>query len=445
MKTAVFTIASRNYFGFARTLMDSLEKSNPNWERHVVVVDEISEEFEKISRNFDLISLDELNLPEKEKMIFRYTIMELNTAVKPFAIEILFEKKKYDRVIYIDPDIYVYKQMEEVENALDSDYNFVLTPHFTGLWEEDGKMPDEPAIMCAGVYNLGFIALNRSESTLEMIHWWEKKLEKHCVVAVADGIFVDQKWIDLVPGRYSDVYILRHEGYNVAYWNLSHRSVKKSDGQFFYNDQPLVFFHFSGLNPKDLSCLSKHSDRFYKHNLGDTMEVVEEYAKNVQNNDFESWKRFEYAFGHFKDGRSVNDLFRYAYRNSDVLQKACGNNPFEKSDIFYNEYRQEISVFLTQYLWKNRADLQAAFPGGCRSEEFLNWFKNGCAKDYNLPSTYFKGLNFNGKEHINWTTRFKMKMYCYLPDRMWNTGRSVHRKFKRIKNKLQSKDIQKKN
>ena len=162
MKTAVFTIASRNYFAFVRTLMNSLEKSNPEWIRNVVVVDEIGEEFESIPRNFNLISLDELNLPDPEKMKFRYTIMEFNTAVKPFAILKLFEE--YDRVIYIDPDIYVYEKMKEVEDALDQGYEFVLTPHFTGLWEEDGCMPDEPAIMRAGVYNLGFIAMGKSES-----------------------------------------------------------------------------------------------------------------------------------------------------------------------------------------------------------------------------------------------------------------------------------------
>jgi len=56
MRTAVFTIASRNYFAFVRTLMKSLEKTNPQWDRFVGVADEICEEFEKLPKNFNYIS-----------------------------------------------------------------------------------------------------------------------------------------------------------------------------------------------------------------------------------------------------------------------------------------------------------------------------------------------------------------------------------------------------
>ena len=175
MKTAVFTIASKNYFAYVRTIMQSLESSNPHMDRFAVVVDELDDEFVALPRNFQLLELNKLDLPHPDQMKFRYNIMELNTAVKPFAILKLFET--YDRVIYFDPDIYVYKKLEPIEDALDNGSNFVLTPHFTGLFEEDGLHPDEPDIMRAGVYNLGFIALNKCHDTVEMVTWWGNKLE----------------------------------------------------------------------------------------------------------------------------------------------------------------------------------------------------------------------------------------------------------------------------
>ena len=176
MRTAIFTIASKNYFAYVRTLLQSLELSNPHMDRFAVVVDELDEEFISLPRNFELLELNKIDLPHPDQMKFRYSIMELNTAVKPFAILKLFES--YDRVIYMDPDIFVYKKLQPVEDALDDGYNFVLTPHFNGLFEEDDMHPDETDIMRAGVYNLGFIALNRCADTIEMVSWWANKLEK---------------------------------------------------------------------------------------------------------------------------------------------------------------------------------------------------------------------------------------------------------------------------
>lgn len=432
MKTAVFTIASRNYFAFVRTLMDSLEQSNPDWERYVVVADQISAEFEGIARNFTLLSLQELNLPEREKMLFRYSIMELNTAVKPFAIEALFIKKGYDKVVYLDPDIFVYEKMSEVEEALEQGSNFVLTPHLTGELQKDGKLPDELSIMRAGIYNLGFIALRRADTTLEMLRWWQQKLEKQCIVAVEDGIFVDQKWMDFIPGRYSDALILRHEGYNVAYWNLPHRKAEVSNGKIYFNGQRLVFFHFSGLNPKDLFLLSKHSDRYCVRDLGATTELVKEYAEKVLKNDFELWKKFKYAYDAFHDGRQISELFRCIYREREDIQRICGKDPFNCSRVFYETHRQEIVTFLKEYLWKSRMDLQKAYPQGHCSEEYAVWLKNSCEKEYHLPAGYLQGVDLHKKVRADLQSSFKVRLRKILPEKIWNLCKWANGKRKGI-------------
>ncbi len=432
MKTAVFTIASRNYFAYVKTLMDSLERSNPQWERYVVLVDELSDDFAKIPGNFEFLPMDALGLPEQDKMIFRYTIMELNTAVKPFAIERLFLDYGFDRVIYLDPDIYVYERMQEVEDALDRGCNFVLTPHFTGIWEEDGKMPDEPAIMRSGVYNLGFLALGKAPTTLEMVRWWQQRLETQCIVDMENGLFVDQKWMDLVPGRYSDVCILRHEGYNVAYWNLEHRKVSVSENRFFFNGQPLVFFHFSGLNPNDLTCLSKHQDRFYWNNIGPVRELVEGYAKTVLAHDYDSWKRFQYAYGVFKDGRYINDLFRYAYRNDKALQQVCGDNPYDQAAVFYETHKLQVVLFLAGYLWKFWPDLQVAFMQGMEPEDYFSWIKEYCIVEYRFPKDYFAGMRVKDimKVMPASSSKWKMMVYKVLPPVMWNFTKKMYKKSK---------------
>lgn len=330
MKTAVFTIGSRNYFAFVKTLMGSLADTNPQWDRFVGVADSLQFLQED---GYKLLGIDDIDLPHPRQMEFRYSIMEFNTAIKPFVFKTLFTKFGYDRVIYLDPDIFVYEKMEELEAAFDNGSSIVLTPHFTGLWDDD-KKPNEISILLAGTYNCGFLGLAKSDETYDFLDWWSSKLEKQCINDIGHGIFVDQKWVDLVPGFFDNVFILRHEGYNTAYWNLSHRRPEKKDGKFYFNDQPLRFFHFSGIDPSNISNVSKHQNRFTINEIGVAKELFEKYASTVLANDHASWRAMPYAFATYENGDPVSDAHRYSYRRNDWIQEMCGENPFVKNEIF---------------------------------------------------------------------------------------------------------------
>lgn len=375
MKTAVFTIGSKNYFAYVKTLMQSLEVSNPQMDRYAVVVDELDEEFTSIPMNFDLLTLDELKLPNPNCFKFRYDIMEFNTAVKPYAILRLF--KDYDRVIYLDPDIYVYEKLQPVEEALDGGDNFVFTPHFNDIFEEDGCTPDYPDIMKAGTYNLGFIGLNKCDDTIRMTTWWADLLEKKCVNDQMRGIFVDQKWMDLVPGLFNGVKILRDAGLNVAYWNLSHRKITKNSNKFFVNGRPLIFFHYSGLNVNDISMVSKHQNRYILKDLGDSCELFEQYSKEVLSNEFDVWEKFKYSYGYYADGRSILNEHRRRYRSSKMLQGYCGDNPFLYADIFYGDKNIEMQtggVNLLGYMSSEHGIGEAVrLTANCLTDSNIEW------------------------------------------------------------------------
>ena len=75
------------------------------------------------------------------------------------------------------------------------------------------------------------------------------------------GYFVDQRWMDLAPGLIPSLFVLRDPGYNVAYWNLSSRDVRRTGDGYTVNGRPLRFFHFSGYDPAQPQLLSKHQDR----------------------------------------------------------------------------------------------------------------------------------------------------------------------------------------
>ena len=60
--------------------------------------------------------------------------------------------------VYLDPDIYVTSQLEELTNILGKEGDIILTPHLLAPIFDD-MSPSEHSIMKAGVYNLGFLGL----------------------------------------------------------------------------------------------------------------------------------------------------------------------------------------------------------------------------------------------------------------------------------------------
>jgi len=390
--TIVFTIVSGNYLHFARTLMESVAVAHPDWRRFVLLVDAKVGNGDSGNALFELVPVATLPLPDRLKFYFRYTILELNTAVKPWMFEWLFRQQGGERVVYLDPDIYVYRPLAEVEAALGSGSTMVLTPHLTGPLDDEHH-PNELDIVMAGAYNLGFLALAKHESTLDFLAWWQSKLEFHCVVDHAKGTFVDQKWLDLAPGMFENVTILRHEGYNVAYWNLAHREVAKAGNEYLVNGRPLVFYHFSGLNPKSPEGLSKHQDRFRLSRLDAVRALADAYIERLRKNGADAASQYRYAFGYFTNGQPIPDSIRELYRQDDDFQRSAGENPFELDVAYLNrpldsaeEGACPITVVM-RHVWNKRPDVQQAYPKIFTEDRlaFAQWFVRTGAHESGIP------------------------------------------------------------
>ncbi|MEO2033067.1 MAG: glycosyl transferase [Planctomycetaceae bacterium] len=256
-RTCVFTIASRNYMHSARTLMDGVARFAPAAHRILALCDERGD-VDHSQDSFEILELSQLALPNKRHFIFQYSLLELNTAIKPFVVDQLFERG-FDQVIYLDPDIAIYDRLDDMIGRLDH-ADILLTPHITEPLPDDGE-PDERHLMVCGTFNLGFIAMRRSPLSHSFVRWWKQKLERDCVVDLQRGLFTDQKWVEFAPCFCERVEIVRHPGWNVAYWNLPTRHVVQTGDRFTVDGQPLVFFHFSGYDP-DRGEFSRHQDRY---------------------------------------------------------------------------------------------------------------------------------------------------------------------------------------
>jgi hypothetical protein len=253
---AACTIIARNYLAQARVLAQSFHAHHPTAQMLVLVMDETEDRFESEGELFTPIRLRDLRLDDRASLCFKYNLLELCTAVKPFLLEHIFDRYGVKRLLYLDPDVWVLGSLAPLYDALSS-RSIALVPHITEPIDDE-LLPNEVTFLRCGAYNLGFLGLRDSPTTRHMLSWWQRRCYEQCVVRLEQGLFVDQKWVDLVPAMFEDVAIVRDPGYNVAYWNLHARTVRRNGSGWYVNGERLRFFHFSGYDPDVPESVSKH-------------------------------------------------------------------------------------------------------------------------------------------------------------------------------------------
>lgn len=335
---AACTIVSPNYLPFARTLAHSYRCHHPEQEFFVLLVADHppKEIFE--DEPFTIVLVDELPLPGLKSLAMKYDILELNTNVKPTFMKYLLAHHGLEALIYLDPDIRVYNPLLPIFEMLRS-ANVVLTPHLTAPLPEDGLFPGEQDHLYNGTYNLGFIAVTNSSQAIRMLDWWETRCLGQGFSEGRSGLFVDQKWINLIPGMFEGVGICRDLGCNMAYWNLQERTLDRSTHIYIVNNStPLCFFHFSGIDVDDPAVLSNSTARFTLQTRPDLASVLADYKAEVVSNRIPDRDNIPYGFDTFRDGSVVTRLQRRIF--AAHLHDFEREDPFDPGSRFYDFARR---------------------------------------------------------------------------------------------------------
>jgi hypothetical protein len=280
MNNLAFTLCSINYLAQAKTLFESLKKTNPLWQFAIGLVDRNDKNVDLSFLDCEVIEVERINIPGFDAMIKKYTIVELLTSAKPFYFEWLFNHyPDAENIVYFDPDIMVFRPLINLEQSL-QEYDIILTPHYTTPIN-DNCQPTELHVMQTGVFNLGFIALKRSANTFNMLKWWQSRLKDQCVIDLSRGLFVDQLWANLMPAYFDKVLIEKHPGYNMSHWNLHERVLSVENGEYFVNGRHLVFYHFSHYSPAYPCSIAAYHDRFTFETRPDLKEIYDTYKASL--------------------------------------------------------------------------------------------------------------------------------------------------------------------
>lgn len=321
----IFTSICANYVHKARTLAKSVKDHIPDATFIVCLVErEIDPKvhYEYFDRIVLAADAWEGNF---DRFIFKHTIVEASTSVKGQFFRYLYKSYPNEHMfVYLDPDTFVYSDFVELRELL-RNQPIVLCPHLL----EPGNIDMELSSTSHGVYNLGFLAVNRSEEAQRFIDWWAERLYLFCYDDIANGIFTDQKWIDLAP-CFFDVHIFKHRGYDFAPWSLLNSEISVINGQYYIKGDPLRFIHFSGYGASIEKCMREwlpDGDHLFR-------KLYKEYSAVHDSNDLDGVSKLEWSYGYYLSGESVSDSVRKEYRkNYDVMFSI--ENPYEYSNEYF--------------------------------------------------------------------------------------------------------------
>lgn len=239
-----YTYFDKNYLSRGLALYFSLKKHAGNFVLFVLCLDDACHEIlsQKSFSDMRLIRLAELEneFPELLKAKADRSTVEYYFTLSP-CLPLYLERRfpEYDILTYLDSDLFFFSDPSPVHEEMGNRSVAIIEHRFPSRLEH---------LKAYGIYNVGWISFRRDENARDCLEWWKARCLEWCKIKIENGLYADQKYLDEWPSKFKHVAVLKHEGANVAPWNLSNTSVTVSDGKLQVNGKPLVFFHFHGLS-----------------------------------------------------------------------------------------------------------------------------------------------------------------------------------------------------
>lgn len=332
VEIAYCTIASANYLGKVQALLQSLEKVEPNREVFVLLC-EAPSVCEQLSAETGVRFLSPEDVcSDWKQMAFYYNVLEFNTALKPFLLSKLLGRG-FRGVVYFDPDIEVYEDLGPIREAM-ARHDIVLTPHVCVPIPNDGFKPNMADCIRAGQFNLGFVGVSNTEQGRAALAWWQSVCIDRCLFDPSHRYFVDQFWAAAFPSLVDRCGAIRHPGCNVAYWNIFQRELTQIGGRWKVDGQPLLFFHFSGLDADDVTAVSRYQNRVIAPVGGDLHRLLSGYLSTCARMTWNKFTNVPYSFSRYSDGTPISARDRRAYLYLSYEDRNELEDPFsQKANI----------------------------------------------------------------------------------------------------------------
>ncbi len=218
-------------------MLNSLCRFSPEYKIWVFCMDDESltelSSMQSISNSCLLINIEKLITDDIAKAKKDRTHGEFIWTLTPFLYSYVFDQdKSIPRITYLDADLYFRKSPEILLDLFSkSKKQILLTPH--------GFSPNRDLSEIVGKFCVQFLTVSREASPF--LNWWQTRCLEWCGSVPTDGKFGDQKYLDLVPELFPNLYFsLENIELTQGPWNMERFSPSDS-----------VFFHFHGVRIKN--------------------------------------------------------------------------------------------------------------------------------------------------------------------------------------------------
>lgn len=320
---ATCTVITRSYLGDVRALVRTLRRWHPDARPYVLVIDGPGGKFDPALEDFTVLGIADLDLPDARAFCFQYTAFELCNALKVHLLRHVLEVRGEPAALYLDGDLGVYAPLDELWGQVLA-HDVLLTPHATRPFPADGHFPHDLGLLAAGAYNAGVLGVRSSGEGPLFLEWWARGVRHDCVDDRSNGLYVDQKYLDLVPGFFPGAAVLRHDGVNVAHFNLHQRRVHGADGRWRVNEVPLLLFHFTQIRHREGTFWPPVSRPFPEQQEA-LRGLFASYLADLEAVGWAGCRTWDCGLSHFDSGRPISPATRVAFRKGWVAGGTPGD------------------------------------------------------------------------------------------------------------------------
>jgi hypothetical protein len=188
--------------------------------------------------------------PARETIEYYYTC---SPAIVAFA---LARRPDAESVTFLDSDLWFFQSPDRVFDAIGA-ASVAIIPH--------NFVPRLRHLERFGRFNLGWVSFRNDAEGVGCLEWWRARCIEWCYGVVDDGRYADQGYLDRFPELAPHTKILTHKGCNLAPWNIENYEISLRDGELMVDEQPLLFFHFSGLQKGERYVFDSHRSYGAQH------------------------------------------------------------------------------------------------------------------------------------------------------------------------------------
>lgn len=301
------TIITPNYIHYAVTLFESLIEFKKDIKFYIAISAYEIPNYKIEDNRIKFISAQELKIVDSTSRNIHEKYFKSNNdhyrwSMKPILLKYLLSNIS-EKAIFLDCDLHFCNSFDFLAEELNKS-RFLLTPHWKTINIEN-KFRDFSLLMTDGLYNAGFIGVNRAG--IEILDWWAKACAFKCERNYTKGIYDDQKYLNIIPIYYKGVKVIKHKGCNLASWNtdVCRRMLNEKGIISIKQKYAIIFIHMTN---RTVSLIESGEDKL----LG---EFLKKWKSRLDENSI------KFDINRPEKKNITNTLLAFIYRNLNKLSK----------------------------------------------------------------------------------------------------------------------------